>query len=112
MIDSELKILLFEWRKWSQISHNMTSFSSTSPIYGLQAGSARLTGSFETESIQCELLDKSIAIMPNVMKKTIKLKYLYGWTDKDASSRLKMSSAAYKNHVRLSRMWLLGYLTK
>lgn len=112
MDDRELQNLLIRWRKWSR-THNALGFKSISVEYRLmrEGVTDKVTGSYEIEDIECEILDIAISKMPKSMKKIIKLKYLFGWTNKDAAKTQSMSLASYKTILITSRAWLCGHLT-
>jgi len=112
MTEPELKEFLIQWQIWSKSDVDLLGFNKTSPIYNLQRGTIQITGSQVIESEICERLDHAISIMPDNLQKFIVFKYLYKWQDKEACAKFRISSAAYKNQTRLSRMWLTGYLSK
>ncbi len=114
MDDNELKMLLIQWREWSRSSNESLGYNSKSIEYTLMKEGMviKATGSNVSENIECELLDHAIALMPQKLKKIIKLKYLFHWLNKDAAKTLGMSVPSYKDHVIRSRMWLCGKLTK
>jgi len=113
MDDKELQNLLIRWKIWSKISNNILGFSNSTVEHRLMVGGItdKITGSFENEDSQCEILDCAISKMPVRMKKVIKLKYLFGWLNKDAAKTLNMSLASYKSYLIQSRAWLCGNLS-
>jgi len=112
MDDQELQALLVRWRNWSQC-HSDLGFKSITIEYKLmrEGVTNKVTGSHEIEDTDCEILDCAISRMPNRMKKVIKLKYLFGWTNKDAARTVKMSLAGYKTYLISSRSWLCGHMS-
>ncbi len=112
MEETELEILLDLWREWASTTptggFKKRSIESQLMIEGVIT---RGTGSHTLESPDCERLDAAIAKMPDKMKKAIKFKYLFGWTNKDAAKAMKMSLPTYKQFTYRCRSWLCGKLT-
>jgi len=113
MTDNELQNLLVLWREWSQSSNSCLGYSNSTIEYRLmsQGITAKITGSKDFENKDCEILDFAISKMPQRMKKIIKLKYLFGFLNKDAAKTLNMSLAGYKSFLIQSRAWLCGHLS-
>lgn len=113
MDDRELQNLLTRWRAWSCSGGNGLGFSNSTVEHRLmcQGVTDKVTGSHDLEDEECEVLDCAISNMPSRMKKVIKLKYLFGWLNKDAAKTLNMSLASYKSFLIQSRAWLCGHLS-
>lgn len=112
MEEHEIEKLLDLWRDWSHSSQT-GGFKSRTIEHQLMIEGAitRATGSHVFESPECERLDSAIAKMPDRMKKAVKLKYLFGWTNKDAAKTMTMSIPAYRQFINRCRSWLCGKLT-
>ncbi len=113
MEERELEKLLDLWREWSQSNCTGTGFKNRTIEHQLMIEGAitRATGSHVMESPDCERLDAAISKMPPQMKKVIKLKYLFGFTNKDAAKAMRMTTTPYKNLVSRCRSWLCGMMT-
>lgn len=113
MDDKDLQILLKRWREWSNSDFGALGYCSNTIEFTLmnEGMVIKSTGNTYSDNPDCELLDHAIAIMPKNLKKIIKMKYLYGWTNKDAALTLKMALPTYKDLIMRSRMWLCGKLS-
>ncbi len=107
MCEREMEKLLDLWREWADAC-SQGGFKTRTIEHQLMIEGAitRTTGSNTLESPACEQLDAAISKMPDRMKKAVKLKYLFGWTNKDAAKTLKMSISSYKNFTVRCRKWL------
>jgi len=115
MTDRELQIILDRWREWSQLGIAGSSGYKTRTIEHqlmIEGALTKITGGFVVDDPECELLDSAIATMPIRMKKTIKLKYLFNFTNKDASLALKMTLSTYNRYVVRCRDYLGRALSK
>lgn len=114
MEERELERLLDLWREWSQSNCTGMGFKNRTIEHQLMIEGAvtRATGSNVMESPECERLDAAISKMPPQMKKVIKLKYLFGFTNKDAAKTMRMAVPTYKNLTYRCRSWLCGILTR
>lgn len=114
MGEEELERLLDRWREWSSGGSSGLGFKNRSIEHQLMIEGAitRLTGSNVTEDPECERLDAAISNMPARMHKAVKLKYLFGWTNKDASKAMKMPLPTYKILMVRCRSWLCGRLSE
>lgn len=112
MEEHELERLLDLWREWSH-SAPSGGFKNRTIEHQLMIEGAitRATGSHTLESPDCERLDAAISKMPDRMKKAVKLKYLFGWTNKDAAKAMHVSIPTYKQLTYRCRSWLCGQLT-
>ena len=112
MDERELDILFDRWRDWSS-DGSQTGFKNKTIEYQLmtQGVVTRSTGSNVKEDPECEKLDAAISAMPKQMHKAVKLKFLFGFTNKDASKELKMPLPTYKSLIQRCRAWLCGRLT-
>ena len=113
MDDRELQNLLTRWRTWSRSTSNGIGWSYSTIEYRLmlEGVTQSVTGSRDKEDPECEVLDSAISRMPKKMKKIIKLKYLFGWLNKDSAIELNMSLTSYKNTLIQSRAWLCGHMS-
>jgi len=113
MEEQDLEKLLDLWREWSQSNINGSGFKNRTIEHQLMIEGAvtRATGSHVLESPDCERLDAAISKMPDRMKKAVKLKYLFAWTNKDAAKAMKMSVPTYKQFTTRCRSWLCGKMT-
>ena len=113
MDDRELENLLDRWRDWSSDGAR-TGFKTRTIEHQLMIEGAvtRTTGSHVKEDPECERLDAAISAMPLNMHKAIKLKYLFGWTNKDAAKVFKMAIPTYNQLMQRCRAWLCGKLTR
>lgn len=112
MEEHELETLLDLWRDWSH-STPMGGFKNRTIEHQLmiEGATTRVTGSHSLESPDCERLDAAISKMPDKMKKAVKLKYLFGWTNKEAAKTMRMSIPTYKQFTYRCRSWLCGKMT-
>jgi len=112
MEERELDILFDRWRDWSS-DGEQTGYKTKTIEYQLMTEGAvtRSTGSNVKEDPDCEKLDAAISAMPKQMHKAVKLKFLFGFTNKDASKALKMPLPTYKSLIQRCRAWLCGRLT-
>jgi len=112
MDEQTIEKLLDLWREWSSTS-STGGFKNRTIEHQLMIEGAitRATGSHTLESPACERLDAAISKMPDRMKKAVKLKYLFGWTNKDAAKAMKMSIPSYRQFTNRCRSWLCGKLT-
>lgn len=113
MEERELELLLDLWREWSHSNDFGLGFKSKTIESELMVSGAvtRITGSHTMESPECERLDAAISKMPDRMKKAIKLKYLFGWTNKDAAKAMRIAIPTYKQLTFRCRAWLCGRLS-
>ena len=113
MDERDLDRLLDRWREWSQSNCTGMGFKNRTIEHQLMIEGAvtRATGSHVIEDPACEILDSAISKMPPQMKKVVKLKYLFGWTNKDAAKVMHMSVPTYKQLSFRCRSWLCGKLT-
>jgi len=113
MEESDLDVLFDRWRDWSS-DGAQTGFKTRTIEHQLMIEGAvtRATGSNIKEDPECELLDAAISKMPHQMKKAVKLKFLFGWTNKDAAKALHMAQPTYKQLIQRCRSWLCGKLTQ
>lgn len=110
--EQQIEKLLDLWREWSHSSPS-GGFKNRTIEHQLMIEGAitKATGSHTMESPACERLDAAIAKMPDRMKKVIKFKYLFGWTNKDAAKAMGIAIPTYKQLAGKSRTWLCGQLT-
>lgn len=113
MDDRELDNLLDRWRDWSSDAAQ-TGFKTRTIEHQLMIEGAvtRTTGSQVKEDPDCEKLDAAVSAMPTQMHKAVKLKFLFGFTNKDAAEALKMAIPTYKSLIQRCRAWLCGKLTE
>lgn len=111
--ERELDHLLDRWRDWSSDGFN-TGYKTRTIEHQLMIEGAvtRSTGSNVKEDPDCEKLDAAISMMPSNMKRAIKLKYLFGFTNKDAAQTLKLPLPTFKSLIQRCRAWLCGKLTE
>ncbi len=110
--EQDLDLLLDRWRAWSQDKDNLGFKSRTIENRLMVEGANSSRGKGETiEDPGCEVLDSVISSMPEKMHKTIKLKYLYGWRNKDTAKKLKMTTSSFKIFLVRCRAWLCGRLS-
>ena len=114
MDERDLEKLLDLWREWSQSNCMGSGFKNRTIEHQLMIEGAvtRATGSHVMESPECERLDAEISTMPPTMKKAVKYKYLFGWTNKDASKKMGMGIDSYKVFMGKCRVWLCAKMTK
>jgi DNA-directed RNA polymerase specialized sigma24 family protein len=112
MEEKELEILFDRWRDWSS-DGSQTGFKTRTIEYQLMIEGAvtRSTGSNVKEDPECEKLDAAVSAMPQQMNKAVKLKFLFGFNNKDGAKALKMAVPTYKNLIQRCRSWLCGRLT-
>ena len=100
--DQELQVILCRWREWSQLGVSGSSGYKTRTIEHqlmIEGALTKLTGSMTIEDPECEQLDSAIAKLPKKMKKAMKLKYLFNFTNKDAAKVFGMSLSTYKRYI-------------
>lgn len=114
MEERELDLLFDRWRAWSHSDNFGIGFKSYVIEHQLMIEGAvtRVTGGTVIEDEECERLDAAISKMPPTMKKAVKLKYLFGWTNKDAAKAMRMAIPTYKQLNQRCRSWLCGRLTE
>jgi len=112
MNEKELEKLLDLWREWSSSSQT-GGFKNRTIEHQLMIEGAitRTTGSHTMESPDCERLDAAISKMPDRMKKAVKLKYLFGFTNKDGAKAMRMPIPTYRKFTDRCRIWLCAKLS-
>jgi Sigma-70, region 4 len=109
MSDNYLIAILERLREWSQNNTiGVKGYKSSTIEHQLMTEGAlvKVTGGFVVDDIECEIVDSMIAKMPPRMKKAIKGKYLFNFTNKDAASDLKISISTYKRFIIRCREYL------
>jgi len=113
--DPDLQIILARWREWSQLGVAGSSGYKTRTIEHqlmIEGALTKVTGSLMMEDPECEQLDAAIAKLPDKMKKAIKLKYLFNFTNKDAAQAVRMSLSGYKRFICRCRSSIISRFQK
>lgn len=108
LTDSYLQVILDRWRPWSETCC-VSGFKKRTIEHQLMIEGViiKVTGGFEVDDIECEVLDFTIARMPPRMKKAIINKYLFRFKNDDAAKALKISISTYKRYINRCREYLL-----
>lgn len=112
MDDNEVIELLDRWRLWSRLNNSELGFKTSQMVQLSKCSDGLPQRNLDRNDQDCERLDAAISSMPKKMSKLIKLKYLYGWINRDTAKALDMNINTFKILAVQCRAWLAGRLSQ